>query len=68
MGENIAAGFSTAQDVFNAWKNSPGHNANMLDPSFKAIGIGLATVSGSSYTYYWTTDFGGVVDAAPTCS
>jgi uncharacterized protein YkwD len=66
-GENIAAGYATAQKVFNAWKASSGHNANMLNAKFKVIGIGLATVSGSPYTNYWTTDFGGVVDAAATC-
>jgi len=60
MGENIAAGDATAQAVFEAWKSSPGHNANMLDPNYKVIGIGLVT--GGSYGYYWTTDFGGYVD------
>jgi hypothetical protein len=63
LGENIAAGFSTAQSVFEAWKNSPGHNQNMLNPCFKAIGIGLAYDAGSTYKWYWTTDFGGVDDS-----
>lgn len=66
-GENIAAGHSTAQAVFNAWKASSGHNANMLNAKYTVIGIGLATVSGSPYTNYWTTDFGGYTDAASTC-
>jgi uncharacterized protein YkwD len=66
-GENIAAGYASAQQVFNAWKSSSGHNANMLNANFKSIGIGRAVVSGSQYGTYWTTDFGGVVDAAPTC-
>ncbi|MBO3800504.1 MAG: PKD domain-containing protein [Candidatus Brockarchaeota archaeon] len=63
LGENIAAGFSTAQEVFEAWKNSPGHNQNMLDPCFKAIGIGLAYSASSTYKWYWTTDFGGYDDS-----
>ncbi len=62
MGENIAAGYSTADAVFTAWKNSPEHNANMLTASFKVIGIGLEYIPGSQYGYYWTTDFGGYVD------
>jgi len=66
-GENIAAGYTSAQSVFNGWKASSGHNANMLNPSFKVIGIGFVTLSGSPYKYYYTTDFGGVVDAATTC-
>jgi uncharacterized protein YkwD len=62
--ENIAAGHATAQAVFNAWKNSAGHNANMLNASLQVIGIGYARVTGSPYTHYWTTDFGGYADAA----
>jgi uncharacterized protein YkwD len=62
--ENIAAGNSTALATFNQWKNSSGHNANMLDPNLTQIGIGFATVSGSKYTYYWTTDFANGSDSS----
>lgn len=62
MGENIAAGYADAAAVFQGWKNSPGHNANMLNGNFKVIGISLKEVPGSQYRYYWTTDFGGYVD------
>ena len=63
-GENIAAGtvWDTAQEAFNAWKNSPGHNANMLNGSYQAIGIGRVQVPGSQYSWYWTTNFGFVVE------
>jgi Uncharacterized protein with SCP/PR1 domains len=61
-GENIAAGYSTADAVFTGWKNSPGHDANMLNASFTVIGIGLEYVQGSPFGNYWTTDFGGYVD------
>jgi len=61
-GENIAAGYATAAAVFTGWKNSAGHNANMLSANFKVLGISLVTVSGSLYATYWTTDFGGYVD------
>jgi uncharacterized protein YkwD len=64
IGENIAAGYSTAQAVFTAWKNSPDHNANMLGSGYHAIGIGRAYVAGSPYGWYWTTDFGSVADGA----
>jgi uncharacterized protein YkwD len=57
--ENIAAGFSTAAQALDAWKNSPGHNANMLDGNYKVIGIGRAYNPNSVYKWYWTTDFGG---------
>lgn len=61
-GENIAAGFRTAEAVFEGWKNSPGHYANMVNPNYTVIGIGLVEVPGTKYVWYWTTDFGGVVD------
>jgi hypothetical protein len=60
--ENIAAGQSTAALVMGAWKASPGHNSNMLNAGYKVIGVSFYTLSGSPYTYYWTTDFGGYVD------
>ena len=61
MGENIAAGQMTAQTVFEAWKASPSHDANMLNTTYRVIGIGL--VRGGPYGYYWATDFGGYEDA-----
>ena len=61
-GENIAAGYSAAQDTFNQWKNSPAHNSNMLNANYKVIGIGRAYGASSTYRWYWTTDFGGYVD------
>ena len=65
MGENIAAGQPDAASVFDAWKNSPGHNANMLGGSFTQIGIGKAT-GGGEYGVYWTNVFGG--DTEPSCN
>lgn len=62
-GENIAAGNASASNTFTQWRNSAGHNANMLSSSYKVIGIGRAYNAGSSYRWYWTTDFGGYVDA-----
>jgi uncharacterized protein YkwD len=67
-GENIAAGYSSAQSVFNAWKGSSGHNANMLTGSFKVMGIGRVVVSGSYYGTYWTNDFGGYIPAGTTAT
>jgi len=61
-GENIAAGYADAANTFNQWKNSPDHNANMLNPNYKVIGIGRAYNANSTYQWYWTTDFGVVVD------
>jgi len=51
-GENVAAGQPTAADVTTAWLNSPGHRANMLDPSYEHIGVAVAY--DTSGTPYWT--------------
>ena len=62
-GENIAAGNSTASGTFTQWKNSSTHNASMLNPNFKVMGIGRSYSSTSTYKYYWNNNFGGLVDA-----
>ncbi|MGV9563789.1 CAP domain-containing protein [Streptomyces sp. NPDC003480] len=52
-GENVAYGYTTPDQVMAGWISSPGHKANILDCSFKEIGVGLSQ-PGS----YWTQDFG----------
>lgn len=51
-GENIAKGQSTPQAVVNAWMNSSGHRANILNSSYTRIGVGYVA-SGK----YWTQMF-----------
>lgn len=65
-GENIAAGYTTGDDVFAAWKASPGHNANMLGANYVVMGLARVYTQGSTYGWYWTNDFGGqVADPSP---
>ncbi|MCX5195546.1 CAP domain-containing protein [Streptomyces sp. NBC_00249] len=52
-GENVAYGYSSPEKVMEGWMNSPGHKRNILDCSYKEIGIGLAQPG-----QYWTQDFG----------
>ena len=54
-GENIAKGQLTAQSVVTGWMNSPGHRANIMNPSFKTIGVGH--YKSSNGTNYWTQMF-----------
>jgi cell division septation protein DedD len=68
VGENMAGGYSTALAVFNGWKASPGHNANMLGTTYKVIGIGRIYLPGSPYSVYWTTDFGLTGNATATAT
>jgi hypothetical protein len=65
-GENLAAGYSGAQATLDQWAASPGHRANMLNASYKAIGIGRAYNGASPYRWYWTTNFGGYLDQGTT--
>ncbi|MGE3974847.1 MAG: CAP domain-containing protein [Bdellovibrionales bacterium] len=54
--ENIGAGQPTADRIFLAWKNSHGHNKNMLSPNSKSIGIAVERSLNSKFAYYWTID------------
>lgn len=54
-GENIARGQLTPQSVVNAWMNSSGHRANILNSSFNKIGVGH--YKSSNGTNYWTQMF-----------
>lgn len=51
-GENIAYGQKTPQAVVNAWMNSSGHRANILNAFYTQIGVGY--VAGGNY---WTQMF-----------
>ncbi|MBT3369059.1 MAG: hypothetical protein HN416_18090, partial [Nitrospina sp.] len=42
-GENLAMGFTTAEEVVQAWKDSPTHYANIIDGEFNDFGIGIET-------------------------
>jgi hypothetical protein len=61
-GENIAVGYESAKKAFRAWRNSPSHNEAMLDGRYRVIGIARIHDPGSVHGWYWTTDFGGVLD------
>ena len=58
MGENIAYGYATPQDVMNGWLSSAGHKANIENASYRVIGVGAA---GS--TVFWAQDFGTTDDS-----
>ncbi len=58
LGENIAAGFTDIDKMIDAWLDSPGHCANLMNPDFKEVGMAEVTNPESDYLYYWTQDFG----------
>jgi len=51
-GENIAKGQRTPQAVVNAWMNSSGHRANILNSTYTKIGVGYV-----AHGNYWTQMF-----------
>ena len=51
-GENIARGQRTPEAVMNAWMNSSGHRANILNASYTKIGVGYVADG-----KYWTQMF-----------
>lgn len=54
-GENIARGQANAQSVMDAWMNSEGHRANILNCDFRTLGVGAHFADGGPW---WTQNFG----------
>lgn len=66
-GENLAVGFSDANDVITAWEKSPTHYANLVDGDFKQIGIGLETgIFEGKPVVFVAQHFGTPLNAPPT--
>ena len=63
-GEDLAAGYTSASEVLEGWIASAAHHAVLVNPAYRAIGVGRAYAAASRYGWYWTADLGGVVDAA----
>ena len=57
IGENIAKGYQTLDDVIQGWLDSDGHCKNMMDPRFTELGMSLM-LADDKYGKYWTQDFG----------
>lgn len=58
VGENIAAGQSSASQVSADWLASASHCANMMTASFVDIGVSCKTNPSATYLYYWTLVMG----------
>ena len=61
MGENIAAGYTSASAVFAGWAeedesySGQGHRRNMLSSNYTRVGVACVYVNGY---YYWVQEFG----------
>jgi uncharacterized protein YkwD len=58
VGENIASGNRTPQEAVQAWLDSPGHCANIMNPGFTEMGAAYAIdPQNENHTPYWTQVF-----------
>lgn len=64
ISENIAAGYTTPEEVVEGWMDSPGHKKNILSEHNWEIGVGYYEGSGT-YNQYWVQDFGRRQDVYP---
>lgn len=57
IGENIAGGYQTPEDVVDGWMHSEGHRKNILHPDFTELGVGYTYEENSQYKHYWVQIF-----------
>ena len=53
VGENIAYGPTSAEEVVSGWLHSTGHCENIMDPRFVEMGLATAPGQGSRRGLYW---------------
>jgi uncharacterized protein YkwD len=53
VGENIAYGPKSAEEVVQGWLDSPGHCENIMDPRFAEMGIAYAAGQASRRGLFW---------------
>lgn len=55
IGENIAAGQITINEVMGGWRDSSGHCVNMMNANFTQIGVACVPgTANNTYRRYWT--------------
>lgn len=57
VGENIAYGPATADEVVSGWLHSAGHCENIMDPRFVEMGVAYAPGQGTRRGLYWDQEF-----------
>ena len=55
--ENLCAGYYSGIGAHNAWVNSSGHRANLLNANMDRCGIGFGYGADSDYRYYAVADY-----------
>ena len=58
VGENLASGVMTADEVVAGWLGSPEHCANLMDPLYRQMGVAFAVNPHDERGVYWAMEFG----------
>jgi len=58
VGENVAAGQGTPEEVVDDWLTSAGHCANIMEPAYTEMGVAFAVNMKSTAAVYWAQEFG----------
>ncbi|MEB8431224.1 DUF5011 domain-containing protein [Cocleimonas sp. KMM 6892] len=60
LSENVSAGTGrdTPEEAVQSWLDSDGHCKNVMDANVTQVGMALSSKSGTTYTHYWTQNFG----------
>lgn len=59
VGENLGWNYQTPEAVCRAWKESPTHYENIMNPKFTKIGVGVALDADPMKSYIWVQHFSG---------
>lgn len=54
VGENLAAGPQTVDEVVDGWLASPGHCANLMRRDFSEVAVACVQRDGTTWGRYWT--------------
>ena len=54
--ENISAGYFSLADAVRGWQSSAPHNANLLKPGMRKLGIAAAYAPGTRFLVFWALD------------
>ncbi|WBY00787.1 CAP domain-containing protein [Ramlibacter tataouinensis] len=57
VGENVASGQTSAEQVVHGWLASPEHCANIMEPRFTEMGVAFAVNTASDGGIYWAQVF-----------
>lgn len=58
VGENIAAGYLSAESAVKGWLKSSGHCKNLMNPVYSEFGSAVEFTQKAEFSSYWTQVFG----------